>query len=78
MEVRAIQTNINATKTNLATFSFDKTTGLNGDIVNLTITAPSAALSTTSPYVTFAIASTVTTADGAKHNGFPFPGMIVN
>lgn len=78
MTLSVVQTNTNAAKSNLAIFSFDRNTGLNGDVVNLTVTAPKAALATTSSYVTFGIASVVTTPDGVKHAGFPFPGMIIN
>jgi len=79
--VTATQTNVNAGQTNVATFSFDKTTGTNGDIVNLTITAPSTPLSTSSPgqaYITFYIGTSVTDSSATVHSGFPFPALIFN
>jgi hypothetical protein len=79
--VTAAQTNLNAGQTNLAIFSFDKTTGTNGDIVNLTITAPTTSLSTSSPgqaYITFYVSTSMTDSSATVHSGFSFPGLIFN
>lgn len=77
MALTVSQTNINATKSNVASFSFDKTTGINGDTVNLTITAPTSPLVPTGSNITFAVFSTFTNNSVVQH-GYPFSGMIVN
>jgi len=71
------QTNLSSDKSNAATFKFDKSTGTNGDTVNLTISTPQAAYSAAMPYVTFAIYSQMTDAQGT-HYGYPFPGMAIS
>jgi hypothetical protein len=69
------QSNINAAKTNVLTFSFDQTTGINGSVVNLTITAPSTPLSDTTVYASFLIQARVASAVNAVSG---YPGLVTN
>ena len=72
MSLKALQLNLNSGGTNALTFSFDKTTGQNGDVANLTITAPATPLSSTTTYAAFAVEATVGTVYG------DFPGIVTN
>ncbi len=58
-------------------FSFDKTTGSNGDTVNLTITAPATALSGAKPYAIFSILVSIGQG-GQTQWGYTFPGLVTN
>jgi hypothetical protein len=77
MKIDAVQTNLATDKSNALAFSFDKTTGVNGDRINLTITAPALAFATASPYATFAIRAQATDNLG-KTRGRLLPGMVTN
>jgi hypothetical protein len=70
--VTASQNNINAARTNVLTFSFDETIGLNGSVVHLTITAPPTPLV---PYASFLIQASVPSGVNAVSS---FPGLVTN
>jgi len=78
INVQILQLNLASDKSNAATFTLDKSTGNNGDTINLTITAPSTALSGSTPYITFSVLTMVRDSSGNEHYGYPFPGMVVN
>jgi hypothetical protein len=69
------QNNINDARTNVLTFSFDQTTGLNGSVVHLTITAPPIPLSSTSTYASFLIQARISSTFNAVSG---FPGLVTN
>jgi hypothetical protein len=66
------QSNINQARTNVLTFSFDESTGYNGSVVHLTISAPPTPLSSTTQYASFLIQATVPPAVSG------FPGLVTN
>jgi hypothetical protein len=77
---RAVQTNLNDAATNKLTFNFDRTSGLNGDVLNLTVTAPAVPFATstpTTPYATFVVVATLDTQAGGQHT-HGYPGLVTN
>jgi hypothetical protein len=63
--------------TPLVTVSLDVPHGKNGDIVNLTITAPATSFPASSPYAAFAVVATVIDSNGTVHTRV-FPGLVIN
>jgi hypothetical protein len=79
MSLQVFQTNTNSAGTNSLSFSFDKTTAQNGDIVNLTITAPTTPFTSTTGYGAFVIEATVPDVKFPQRNRYGFfPGLVTN
>ncbi len=77
VNIAVTQLNSNSANTNVLGLSLDQNLGLNGSVVHLTITAPTAPLSSTTNYAAFMITATLPPGNNNSPQSV-FPGLVTN